>query len=142
MGMYDVFDTDADLENDGIWIDYGDFRVRIAGATQGNKKYVTYADKALKPIRRAMAAGALSPERSRIVMIDIYVKTIILDWEVKEDDKWKKGIESKTGDVLPVTKENISQALNDLPNLFIDLQEQAQQISNFRKAELEEESGN
>jgi len=30
----------------------------------------------------------------------------------------------------------------DLPNLFIDIQEQANSIANFRKAELEEDSGN
>lgn len=142
MGMYDVFETDEDLETSGIWLDYGDFRVRIASAGQGNKKYVKYAEKALKPVRKAMQAGALSNERSIAIMSDIYAKTIILDWEVIQDGKPKKGIEGRDGSVLPFNYENVRQAFMDLPNLFIDIQEQANSIANFRKAELEEDSGN
>jgi len=142
MGMYDVFETDEDLETSGIWLDYGDFRVRIASAGQGNKKYVKYAEKALKPVRKAMQAGALSNERSIAIMSDIYAKTIVLDWEVIEAGKPKKGIEQRDGKIGPFNYENVRQAFIDLPNLFIDIQEQANSIANFRKAELEEDSGN
>ena len=145
MGMYDVFETDEDLETAGIWLDYGDFRIRIASAGQGNKKYVKYAEKALKPVRKAMQAGALSNERSISIMSDIYAKTIVLDWEVTDpenSDEMIKGIESRDGSILPVNPENIAATFKALPNLFIDIQEQASSIANFRKAELEEDSGN
>lgn len=142
MGMYDIFETDEDLENTGIWLDYGDFRVKIASAGQGNKKYVRYAEKALKPIRRAMQAGAVSNERSMAIMSDIYAKTIVLDWQVKGDAGWKPGIEGRDGEVLPFNKEEVQKVFEALPNLFIDVQEQANAISNFRKAEIEEDSGN
>ena len=142
MGMYDIFETDEDLENAGIWLDYGDFRVKIASAGQGNKKYVKYAEKALKPIRRAMQAGAVSNERSMAIMSDIYAKTIVLDWQVKSDNGWKPGIEGRDGEVLPFNKEEVAKVFEALPNLFIDVQEQANAISNFRKAEIEEDSGN
>lgn len=142
MGMYDVFETDEDLETSGIWLDYGDFRVKIASAGQGNKKYVKYAEKALKPVRKAMQAGALSNERSIAIMSDIYAKTIVLDWEVIEAGKPKKGIEQRDGKIAPVNYDTVRQVFIDLPNLFIDIQEQANSIANFRKAELEEEAGN
>ena len=142
MGMYDVFETDEDLETSGIWLDYGDFRVKIASAGQGNKKYIKYAEKALKPVRKAMQAGALSNERSQKVMSDIYAKTIIRDWETVVDGTLQKGIEQRDGTISPFNQENVLQAFMDLPNLFIDIQEQANSIANFRKAELEEESGN
>lgn len=142
MGMYNIFETDEDLENAGIWLDYGDFRVKIASAGQGNKKYVKYAEKALKPIRRAMQAGAVSNERSMAIMSDIYAKTIVLDWQVKSDNGWKPGIEGRDGEVLPFNKEEVAKVFEALPNLFIDVQEQANAISNFRKAEIEEDSGN
>lgn len=142
MGMYDIFETDEDLENAGIWLDYGDFRVKIASAGQGNKKYVKYAEKALKPIRRAMQAGAVSNERSMAIMSDIYAKTIVLYWQVKGDNGWKPGIEGRDGEVLPFNKEEVAKVFEALPNLFIDVQEQANAISNFRKAEIEEDSGN
>ncbi|MAD98780.1 MAG: hypothetical protein Unbinned200contig1000_18 [Prokaryotic dsDNA virus sp.] len=142
MGMYDVFETDEDLETSGIWLDYGDFRVKIASAGQGNKKYVKYAEKALKPVRKAMQAGALSNERSMSIMSDIYAKTIVLDWETMKEGELVKGIESRDGQIMPFNYENVRQVFIDLPNLFIDIQEQANSIANFRKAELEEESGN
>lgn len=142
MGMYDVFETDADLENTGIWLDYGDFRIRIASAGQGNKSYVKYAEKALKPVRKAMQAGALSNERAQSIMSDIYAKTIVKAWEINGDDGWQSGIESREGEILPVNYDTVRQVFNDLPNLFLDIQEQASSISNFRKAELEEEAGN
>jgi hypothetical protein len=140
--MYDIFETDEDLETTGIWLDYGDFRLKVASAGQGNKKYVRYAEKALKPIRRAMQAGAVSNERSLAIMSDIFAKTIVLDWQVKVDDAWKSGIEGRDGDILPFNYDNVIATFSALPNLFMDIQEQAQSIANFRKAELEDDSGN
>lgn len=142
MGMYDVFETDENLETSGVWVDYGEFRVLIASAGQGNKSYVRYAEKKLKPVRKAMDAGALSNERSQALMADIYAKTIVLDWQVMSDGEWKTGIEGREGDVLPVNEENVEKTLRSLPRLFMDLQEQAMSIANFRKAELEDETKN
>jgi len=142
MSMYDIFETDEDLENTGVWLDYGDFRLKIASAGQGNKKYVRYAEKALKPVRRAMQAGAVSNERSLAIMSDIFAKTIVLAWEIKSEEGWKPGIEARDGSVLPFNYENVLATFEALPNLFMDVQEQAQSISNFRKAEREEDSGN
>ena len=117
-------------------------RSGATAAGQGNKKYVKYAEKALRPVRKAMQAGALSNERSISIMSDIYAKTVVLDWEVMVDKSLKKGIESRTGEILPFNYDNVRQAFMDLPNLFIDIQEQANSIANFRKAELEEEAKN
>lgn len=142
MGMYDTFETDATMEQEGVFLDYGDFRIRIAHAGQGNSKYIKYAEKKLKPVRKAMEAGALGNERSMSIMIDIYAETIILDWQVRNDDSWKTGIEARDGSVIQFTKENVETTLRALPNLFLDIQQQAQSIANFRRAELEEEAGN
>lgn len=146
MGMYNTFETDPNREQEGVFLDYGDFRVRIAHAGQGNKKYVQYAEKALRPVRQAMNAGALSNDRSMAIMSDVYAKTIILDWQVavrSEDGiSWKQGIEAKDGSILPFSNENVEATLKALPALFTDIQQQASSIANFRAAEIEEESGN
>ncbi len=142
MGMYDVFETDENLESSGIFIDYGDFRVKIASAGQGNKAYVRYAEKKLKPVRKALDAGALSNERSQALMAGIYAKTIILDWQLLVDGEWQQGIEGREGDVLPFNEENVEATLKALPRLFTDIQEQAMSLANFRKQELEDEGKN
>lgn len=143
MGMYDTFKTDPTREQEGVWLDYGDFRIRVAHAGQGNKRYVTYAEKALRPVRQAMNAGALSNERSMNIMADIYAKTIIIDWQVLQADKtWKTGIEAEDGSILPFNNENVELTLKALPNLFSDIQAQASSIANFRASEIEEEAKN
>tara|TARA_R110000851_G_scaffold16046_2_gene52523 strand:+ start:12859 stop:13302 length:444 start_codon:yes stop_codon:yes gene_type:complete len=146
MGMYDTFETDPALEAAGVWLDYGDFRVLLASAGQGNKSYVRYAEKKLKPVRRALESGALSNERSQSLMADIYAKTIILSWETSQgtgdEAKMVSGIEAKDGSLLPFNEANVEQALLSLPRLFMDLQEQAASLANFRKGELESEGKN
>lgn len=143
MGMYDTFKTDPTREQEGVWLDYGDFRIRVAHAGQGNKRYVSYAEKALRPVRQAMNAGALSNERSMNIMADIYAKTIIIDWQVLQADKtWKTGIEAEDGSILPFNSENVELTLRALPNLFSDIQAQASSIANFRASEIEEEAKN
>jgi hypothetical protein len=146
MGMYDVFETDGGLEVNGVWIDYGDFRILIASAGQGNKSYVRYAEKKLKPVRRALEVGAVDMARQQGIMADIYAKTIILGWETihgkGDDTKMKTGIEDKNGKIVPFTKENVITALKALPRLFLDLQEQASSLATFRKEETDEEGKN
>lgn len=147
MGMYDTFETDTEMEKAGVIVDYGDFRIRLAHAGQGNQRYVKYAEKMMKPVRRAMEAGSLGNERSMAIMVDIYAKTIVLEWQVavKDDEgntTWKTGIESKDGSIIPYTEENVIAALKALPNLFLDIQQQATSIANYRRAELENEAGN
>lgn len=143
MGMYDTFQTDPDMESKGVIVDYGDFRVRLTHAGQGNVRYVKYAEKMMKPVRRAMESGALGNERSLSIMSEIYAKTIIVDWQVRDGiDKWKTGIEGQNGEILPFNEENVLLTLKALPNLFLDLQQQASSMANFRRGELENESGN
>ena len=143
MGIYDTFETDLDLETNGVWIDYGDCRILIASAGQGNKKYVRYAEKKLKPVRRDLNSGAMGNARSQAIMADIYAVSIVLDWKTEVDGKLEVGIESKEqADLLPFNQENVKQTLILLPRLFLDLQEQAGSLATFRKEDLENDTKN
>lgn len=144
MSLYGVFETDLELEAKGVWLDYGDFRILTASAGQGNKAYVNYAEKKLKPVRRAMESGALSNERSMAIMADIYSKTIVLNWETKVKGKkgMQVGIEDATGKLLPFNQENVRITLTNLPRLFTDIQEQAASLSAYRKDEVDEDTKN
>lgn len=141
-GLYELFETDPNLENDGIWVDYGEFRVKVAYAGAQNKNFSKYAEAKLKPYRRAMDAGTLSPDLSRSLMVDIYSHAVIRGWETKVGDVFVDGIESKTGDIIPFNVKNVLETLTALPALFLDIQEMAGKIANFRAAELADEAGN
>lgn len=148
MGLYSTFQTNPDLEKDGVWLDYGDFRIRVARAGGANKKYLALAEKTFKPVRRSIEAGSMSNQRAEHLLMDVYSKAVVKDWETKVTDpisgeeSWKKGIEDPDGDLLEVNAANIYQTFQNLPSLFLDLQQQADVIANFRAAELEEEAKN
>lgn len=148
MSMYDQFETDPILESEGIWIDYGDFRVQIGRAGGANKRYLSYAEAKTKPFRRAIQAGTMPEERSKALLYDIYAKTIILNWQVNDGvekdgtTKWKNGIHKKGGGLLEVTPDNIVLTFKNLPALFLDLQQSAESISLFRKEEMEADAKN
>lgn len=147
--MFDQFETDTNLETDGIWLDYGDFRVKIARAGGSNKRYLSYAETKTKPFRRAIAAGTMPEERSRALLFDIFAKTIILDWQVADgvDEEtgetiWKQGIHKKGGGVLDFSAENVLMTFKLLPAIFFDIQQAAESIALFRKQEMEEDGKN
>lgn len=150
MSMYSQFKTDPDLEKNGVWVDYGDFRVLLARAGGANKKYVKYAEEKSKPFRRAIQAGVMPEERSREMLFDIYAKTIVLSWEVNTGEItadtgepiYEKGIHLPDGTVGEPSYDNIMRAFRLLPDLFFDLQKMADQLALFRKEELEEEAKN
>lgn len=144
MGLYDTFSTDEDLEVNGVWIDYGDFRVKIASAGTNNKAFEKYAEKKFKPVRKMIDLGTLGNKQAMRIMADVYAHTVIKDWETKDEEgEWQTGIESPDSeDLLAVTAENVMKTLLSLPRLHLDLQEQANALVNFRRAEMENESGN
>lgn len=148
--MYKAFDTKASLEKEGVWVEYGEFRVKVGYAGGANKKYVGYAEKKFKPLRRAIATDALDDKRSRDVMIDIYARTIVFGWQVlvnkdadpDKDESWKDGIGMPDGSIGEVTPENIIIVFKKFRPLFQDIMTQADSIANYRAEILEEESGN
>lgn len=146
MGMYASFRVDEKRKEEGVWLDYGDFRIRVGHAGQSNKRYMTYMEKALRPVRQAMNAGTLSNDRSLAIMADIFAKTVILAWEVSQtvDGKtsWVEGIEGPEGEILPYDEDNVIATFKALPELFVDIQNQSSSIANFRRLEVETDQGN
>ena len=109
---YEMFETDAGLEQDGQWIDYGDFEIKIAKAGGGNRRYVRIHQELMKPYERRAAVGALDEETARPVLAKIYAKAVVLDW---------KGVTDRDGAPLPFSEQNVASLLCDLPALFADL---------------------
>jgi hypothetical protein len=58
---------------------------------------------------------------------------VVLGWE---------NVTDSTGKVLPFSYENCLKVFNDLPDLFKDIQEQAQRSALFRAELLERDAGN
>ena len=144
MSMFELFETNPALETEGVWIDYGDFRVKVGRAGGANKKYLSFAELKTKPFRRAIQAGTMPEERSRSLIYEIYARAVILDWQVAdgEEGKWKSGIPKKDGGSLDFTEQNVIDTFKQLPALFTDIQQCAEGIALFRKEEMEADAKN
>ncbi len=140
--MYGLFKTEPFLETEGVIIDYGAFRITIARAGGMNKRFSKALETKTKPFRRALETGTLDNERGLDLLREVYAESVILNWETQQNGKFVIGIESPDGDLLPYTKENVVLTFRNLPDLFADIQDQANKIAVFRQDEKEKAAGN
>ena len=124
--VYQAFETSKDLEQAGIVVDYGAFKFTIARAGGANRKFSNLLDRKLRPHRRAIQAGMFDDDTAQRVLAECYAEAVILGWE---------GVTDRDGNPLAFTRDNCVRLLLDLPGLFEDLREQAQNASNFLAAE-------
>jgi hypothetical protein len=129
MSFYKQFGTSEDLEVNGIWLDYGDAgRIKIARAGGANRRFATVLERKTRPYRRALDNGTIDPKVIERVMAEVFAETVILGWE---------DVIGRDGEPLPYTFDNVVQLLLDLPDLFLDIQAQAQRAALFLQANLE-----
>ncbi|HOK44370.1 MAG TPA: hypothetical protein PLK67_00460 [Bryobacteraceae bacterium] len=127
---YSVFQTDKTLEKEGIILDYGDFKIKIARAGGANVAFQKALASKIRPYKRQIDAGTIPDDVAEKLLLDVYAESVVLGWEGVTDEKGKP---------LPFSKENVVKLFSDLPDLFRDVQNQAAAISNFR-AEVTEDT--
>lgn len=133
MGIYKAFDTDAELIQRGIVLDFGDGEwVRISRAGNGNKRFQQRFEALMKPHRRALELGTLDDAKATEVMHQVFAETIILEWNVTGPD----------GEKIEFTKENAMKLFKELPDFFMEIKRNAEDRANFRRQRLEDEKGN
>lgn len=137
-GPYELFKTDEELESSGVTLNYGTFKIVVARAGGGNKKYVRVLENKIRPYRRAIQAGTMDDATDRKVMAEVYAEAVILGWsKVEPGENGPKEtpnvIPGRDGEDIPFTKANVVMVLTDLPDLFADIISQAQQVSTFRQ---------
>lgn len=131
MNLYAAFKTDTKTENlEGVVLNYGDGqKIRILRAGGSNQKFY-------EAIRRhSSASGELvrvSPDNADAVLslAKVYADSIVVGWE---------GIKDSSGADMSYSKENVIKLLTDLPELFSDIRDAANNAAFFRekiKAEL------
>lgn len=138
-GLYDMFETDPAIENDGVVLEYGmnskdepiEIRVRRAGGA--NSAFAKVFELKSKPFKRLIQADKLDRETGDRLLRETYAETVVIGW---------KGVEDKEGKPMPFSKENVIRLFTDLPSLFRDVVAQSQNESLFRVAIREADSGN
>lgn len=140
--LFATFDTDRNLEKTGIVLQYGtttrdgkDVPIEfiIARAGGSNTRFDKVFEVKTKPYKRMIQADALDPELGKRIMRETFAETVILGWN---------NAQNREGDFIEFTKPNCIQLMEDLPDLFTDIQVQANKQSLFRVMALEEDAKN
>lgn len=139
MSLYNTFETNKDLEKDGILLDYGFNRknepvqIRIARAGGGNVRFAKVLEQRMRPYKRAIANETMDNKVAEKLLVETYADAVILGWS---------GVEDREGNELEFNRDNVVKVLTDLPDLFIDIQQQSQKAALFRADLREAEAGN
>lgn len=143
---YTMFAVDKQTEQEGILVNYGDFRFRIARAGGGNQRFRRLLQAKLKPYRHQLDNDTMDEKVSEAVFRECYAEAVVLGWESKVVDadgteRWEPWLETPEGRV-PYSTDACVRVLTDLPELFRDLQTMAGKAAHFRKVEEEEDAKN
>lgn len=139
MSLYSQFATNKEAEAEGAWTEYGPNedgtipRFKLSRMSKSNKRYQKELERATKPHRRSMELETMDNDLAEKLMMEVFVDTILLDWE---------NIDDKEGNRLSFSRENALKLFKDLPELYDDLQDKARKASLFREASLEDEAKN
>lgn len=139
MSLYKLFKTNENLETDGVWLEYGQtekgepIRIKIARAGGHNSAFSKALEKATRPYRKAIQTGMLDNKTADKLYKEVFADTVVLDWI---------NVEGPDGQPMEFKRENVLKLFEDLPDLFADLREQANNVALFREEVREADLGN
>lgn len=122
---YKLFETNKELEiGKGVTLQYPGFSIVIHRAGGMNKKFARVLDEKMKPFRQRFDRGLLDEETSQRILVETYAESVVIGWQKVTD---------KDGKLMKFTVENVIKLFTDLPDLFDDVKNQANQVSVFRQ---------
>ncbi len=140
MGTYGSYETDKQLEKNGIMLDLGESGTYIVARSGGaNKKYSELVRKLTQRYRRQIANGTLSIDIADRITIEAFSKTILLGWVKKDVNGCEYDVTGEDGNPLPYSTENAKKLLTDLPDLFADIKACADEATGYRMEVIAEE---
>jgi hypothetical protein len=165
--MFDQFGTDQNLEKDGVWLDFEEFRIKLAHEGGGNTAFQREIEREAKPVRRMIQTGTLPTKKSEEIYMRVYARVIVKDWNIllieRDLDKkpildengdiqpildengerqWHRGIHAEDGTWIEFNEQNVYETLRKLPALFEMCKEVSSNFANFREREMERAAGN
>lgn len=147
MSLRKTYKTDKNLEADGVEIPVAvneangqPILFRVARMSPSNKKYAARLNKVTRPHQAAIQNDAMDNTLARKMLQEVFVDTILLGWtNLPKSDL--TGNEADTGD-LEFNRENALALFTELPDLYDQLEKQAQSAASFREQERDVNAGN
>lgn len=153
--LHKTFEMDADLEREGISVNYGTVKFQLARAGGRNKAFKDTLQGKTKKHRTQLENETMSDDMADRIMAESYAQCVVLGWWTRKEDEhgeaildkkgeeqWDDVIEDKDGKLVKYTVEACVKLFLDLPDLFSSIQSYATKSANYRKEEEEADEGN
>lgn len=152
--LYKTFEMDADLEREGISVNYGSVKFQIARAGGRNKAFKETFQAKAKRHRTQLENDTMSDDMADRIMAESYAEAVILGWWsrkedahgeavlVKGEEQWTPEIENAEGKMVKYSIDECVRLFLDLPDLFQSIQSYATKAGNYRREEEEADEGN
>ena len=145
-----LYKTDKHLEKEGKEFLYADgmLKIKLARAGGSNTAFNLTLAEVSKPYKRAIQADLVSEETANKLLMETFTKCVIMKWwSLMEDDEgnevFVEGVDLEGFEELqPVTAENMIKYFEEMPDIFTDVSQDAQKMSNYLLHVREEDSKN
>lgn len=140
--LFAAFSTDKRLEKTGIDLQFGfvergtkpgpdgkdepnmvPVEITIARAGGANTRFDKVFEHKTKPYKRMIQTDSLDPEIGKKIMRETYAETVILGW---------KNVQDIDGEFLEFNQKNVLSIMEQLPDLFQEIQVNANKAALFR----------
>ncbi len=141
MSLFKQFKTNSDKETNGVEIEFPEAQNEdgtipifiLSRMGRSNKRYSKALEASTRPYRRQVELGTLKNEIAEGLFVNVFCDTVLKGW---------KNVQDENGVEIPYSKEAAVKLMNDLPDVYDRLQEEAKLAANFRDFSLEDESKN
>lgn len=121
-------DNKQDLQDKGVWTKFSGSEFLIVYA--GNLTFQRKLSRLQKPFRKQIEKGSLDPEKSKELLIQSVVGTLLIDW---------KNVVDSSGNEIPFDESVAFKALSNNDDLIDYVQEFATDLENYREESIADE---
>ena len=123
MNLFEAFETDKNLENEGVWFEIQP-GVRFKCARMGpmNKTYKRTLSQKMKPHQRQYQQGTLDETLGENLLKDVFIESVLLDWE---------GVTDRKGEPLEFNFNNAKWLFDELPEVYAAISSEAEKAGNY-----------
>jgi len=137
MSLFTQFKTDVELEQQGVWLNFGTVEIKVARSGGGNVEFAKVSARYFEPHRRALELKILDEAVALAALIEIFADCVILAWRTKTPDGYIDTIEGPSGEQLSFNKPNVVMVMSAIPELFRLVRQYSEDWQNY-KASLRE----
>lgn len=133
MSLYDAFETNKNLEAEGVEIAINDSVFKVRAKTKNNQQYTSRVRDLMERKGALAKAGGVREDELAKEMLELFVDTLVVGWT---------GVKARDGSIMDYTRENAIKLFTDLPRLQQALEDEIDKVATWKSAKLEDDAKN